>query len=214
MAGLRELGKQRRRERILESARVLVAEGGLEAMTVGRIAARAEVSPATIYNLCGTHDDLLVSLMTEDIEAHDQYLATTESADPLMGVFASVEAMVSGLCRDAKFFRPALLASRELQGDARVTLSQRAVRALREGVVEAHAQGLLRSDLRPDVLGERCFWSFYQLIMSWATGVLDDEHFRAFAHYNVGVFLLAAATEASRTQILERVQALEPVVAN
>ena len=60
--GLRERGKQRRTEQILAAARELLRESPDKALTVERIAARAEVSAPTVFNLIGRRERIWAAL--------------------------------------------------------------------------------------------------------------------------------------------------------
>jgi AcrR family transcriptional regulator len=53
-----------RRRRILEAATVLWAEHGMISDTIRSLATKAEVAPATIYNLVGNRDETLTEIMT------------------------------------------------------------------------------------------------------------------------------------------------------
>ena len=55
---LRERGKQQRRERIINAAIELLRQGGLNELSTAKIADKAEVSVATLYNLIGSMDDI------------------------------------------------------------------------------------------------------------------------------------------------------------
>ena len=56
--GLRERGKLRRTERILDAALELLREDPNQNLTVDRISERAEVAPMTVYNLVGNRDEV------------------------------------------------------------------------------------------------------------------------------------------------------------
>lgn len=56
--GLREQHKARRRMRILEATRELLRHGPDSVISAERIAERAEVAPATVYNLIGPRDKI------------------------------------------------------------------------------------------------------------------------------------------------------------
>lgn len=59
--------QQQRRQRIIESAIALAAEGGYEAVQMREVAARAEVALGTLYRYFTSKEHLLVSAMAEQI---------------------------------------------------------------------------------------------------------------------------------------------------
>ena len=56
---VRTLVKQERRDRILSRAQELISQKGFEGLSIRVLAARAEVSTPTIYNLVGNKEDIL-----------------------------------------------------------------------------------------------------------------------------------------------------------
>lgn len=56
-----------RRARILQTARELINEAGYEGMTTRELAARANVSPTTLFNLYNTKDELLLAALREQL---------------------------------------------------------------------------------------------------------------------------------------------------
>jgi AcrR family transcriptional regulator len=79
MSGLREKQKANRHTRILETATMLFRENGYDAVKMETIAAAAEVSIGTIYNYYQNKGDLLVAIVTlevnEVLSAGDRVIA-------------------------------------------------------------------------------------------------------------------------------------------
>jgi AcrR family transcriptional regulator len=81
MSGLRERNKAKRREGILDAALELFGTAEIQSVNLDQIAARAEVSLPTIYNLVGTREQLLVALIGRVIEGLVETLSEKASED-------------------------------------------------------------------------------------------------------------------------------------
>jgi AcrR family transcriptional regulator len=82
--GLRERNKAKRRAAILDATLELLATTRVDALSTERIAERAEVSPATVYNLVGTRQELLTALIDRVIEGLVDTVADgTRAHDPI-----------------------------------------------------------------------------------------------------------------------------------
>lgn len=68
MAGLRERHKEDRRLRILEAASALFRAQGYDAVRIEDIAGQADVSAGTCYNYFSTKGDILLSIVTMEVE--------------------------------------------------------------------------------------------------------------------------------------------------
>jgi AcrR family transcriptional regulator len=66
--------QRRRRERIIESALELAAEGGYEAVQMRTVAARADVALGTLYRYFTSKEHLLISAMAEQVAGLRQRL--------------------------------------------------------------------------------------------------------------------------------------------
>ncbi|WP_428926910.1 TetR/AcrR family transcriptional regulator [Marinibacterium sp. SX1] len=94
--GLRDRKKLRRREDILNAARLLFAERGIDGTTMAEIAAAVQVSPPTVFNYFGNKDGILIALITEGTRtARTVHLqkpprTDTDFATVLTGIFTDV----------------------------------------------------------------------------------------------------------------------------
>lgn len=95
MSGLRERQKAGRHRRILEAAAALFREHSYETATMKAIAALAEVSIGTIYNYYRNKGDLLVAIVSLEVE--DVLKAGEEViANPPETAEAAVDALIGG----------------------------------------------------------------------------------------------------------------------
>jgi AcrR family transcriptional regulator len=60
-------GSAQRVERILDAARELIREGGVDNLSMRSLAQRAKVSPMTTYNLIGSREQVLVELVRNEM---------------------------------------------------------------------------------------------------------------------------------------------------
>lgn len=67
VTGLREANKRARRDALVDAAQALVAEHGLDAVTVEMISAKAGVSARTFFNYFETKDDAVLGLVDTGI---------------------------------------------------------------------------------------------------------------------------------------------------
>lgn len=95
MSGLREKQKAHRHDRILDAATRLFREQGYEAVKIEAIAEAAEVSIGTIYNYYRNKGDLLVAIVSLEVE---EVLKAGEGviANPPASAEAAVDALIGG----------------------------------------------------------------------------------------------------------------------
>ena len=91
MAGLRPSTTRAaldRRRRIIEAVRTLLRRRPLDDISVADVAAEADVSPATVYNLVGTRDTLIVAMLEQSVGV---VLAGLPAVDPQRPVDAIID---------------------------------------------------------------------------------------------------------------------------
>ncbi len=93
MTGLRARQKAYRSRRIIQAAADLFHERGFDATRIEDIAARAEVSEGTAYNYFQTKGDLLVAIVSQEVE---EVLAAGQGV--IDAEHAEVQAALDALC--------------------------------------------------------------------------------------------------------------------
>jgi len=209
MTGLRERGKARRKERIIESAKRLLAAGGLEAMSLRRLADEAELSVRTLYSLVGGKEQVLVAVMQHN---HDRVLADLLDIDeqnPVEKLIAFVESTYRIIAEDAAAQKPLMRVLMTLYYDGRLSPQQwrllstekswvdaAVAEAVHRGLLSRAVPALLLSDLLMKVyhsnLGDylfdrsgldefrdRTMFEFWFSLSNVATGRLRQEYLAA-----------------------------------
>ena len=106
--GLRESQKDRRRARIVAAAGELLRERGIEGLAIREVAERAEVAPATIYNLIGGQNRVAAALVTAAIDAIPFARPDLACMEPLDRVIAHLASVFESFEARAPEVRPVI----------------------------------------------------------------------------------------------------------
>jgi AcrR family transcriptional regulator len=176
MAGLRERQKADRTRRILEAASALFRAQGYDAVRIEDIAAAAEVSAGTCYNYFSTKGDLLLAIVSMEVEeVVDAGQAVIDTPPP------DVELALRGLIRlyydhslnylSKEMWRKAMAFSIEAPGtpfSQRYTeLDAMLVAQVCDLIAALQKRGLARPDLDPAVLGQIVFNALNQMFIEF-----------------------------------------------
>ncbi|MFH8991198.1 TetR/AcrR family transcriptional regulator [Streptomyces sp. NPDC017940] len=192
--GLRARHKAERRSRILDAARELLRAEPESVLSTERIAERAQVAPATVYNLIGPRDKVWEALAAGFTDELDRRLALLGTDDPRDVVESTVRLFV-----DDPVVSRRLVREWEQSG---LVLDRSPLTQLRRALADARARGVLHADADTDalasVVGAGCVGALHQ----WVAAQIDDERFLARALLALDVSLAAAAADSHRDRLL------------
>jgi AcrR family transcriptional regulator len=201
-SGLRERHKRERRERILEAMRELLREQPLRTPTVERIAALADVSPASVFNLVGPREQQWAALCDSLLGELDACLAFAVEEDPreqarrivdeTVHLFIAQEAVCKHLVNSWQGSGP--------------LLQENPVPRLRAALRRGQASGMLRPDLHVEALVGHIATASGGALRQWAAGQISDAAFRVRVGFAVDVVFAAGASEDWSTELQEPLQ--------
>lgn len=207
----REDKKSQRAERILGHARAMIAEEGFDALKIRELAARAELTVPTIYNLIGGKREILARI----IEALVERLHLVQSQPDFDDIEAGFEQQIMRLAdlfaQDEDFYRAAFVA-----GDRSGLFEQRSdhgifARSLQQPVEAckaAQTEGLLKGAISAKELGRQVYDSYRLARQDWANGYFDLDGFRAQALTGIFISLAADASPEFEQRLLKRISSL------
>ena len=208
--GRREQGKARRRRRILDAAAELVEAEGLDGVTMRRLSEAAGVSYATVYNLVGAKEDVLVGVLRAGLEDLGAQLAAVGSPDPLDRARAVVAGVVDHFVGRPVLYRALVQAVHDPATGARgLPIRRRTIALYESSIRDAIEQGSLGDELDAHVLAVHVTLAVNGVIRRWAAGEIDAAGFRAEADYALRVALLGVATPSTRKKLLAELRACE-----
>lgn len=203
---LRERNKAKRRHAIIDGALELLRTIPLSELSVEEIAALAEVSPATVYNLVGTRDQLLVACVDRLVESLEEALLSIDlTSDPIAAAVLVVEVSNEALIADGAAFRQIVRAVNGLASEGTtiaVDPGQFEIAAMRA----AHERGILRGDVDPAATGRQIALSYNGALFAWAGGLLTDDGFKAAVRHGLWSALAGSATLDYRESFLDQLR--------
>ncbi|MBW6418804.1 TetR/AcrR family transcriptional regulator [Celeribacter sp. PS-C1] len=176
MAGLREKQKASRKRALVEAASLLFKQHGYEAAKIGEIAERAEVSVGTFYNYFPSKADLLLAIVSLEVEEvlHQGEAVlgwSHDSAPEAICRLASIYYDHSLVYLTKEMWRTAMaLAIQHPEtpfSDRYRMLDSELVKQVTKLVEVLQAQSLLRAEIDPAAFGEVLFMSLNGLFTTY-----------------------------------------------
>ena len=201
----------KRRETILREARILIAHEGFEALKIRDLAARADLTVPTIYNLVGGKNEIL-AVIIEEMVVQLRAIQDQAGIDPVEESFAKlINDLADHFATDEAFFRAAFIAGdrsglfEQSSGDG---IFAHFVQQPIEACSRAVDAGLLRGQIPPEVLGPQIYGCYRLARQDWANGYFDLEAFRTQALVGVFLCLASDAKPAFRKRLVDKVSSL------
>jgi AcrR family transcriptional regulator len=212
----REANTAARRQRILESARTLLAEAGQEGLSMRKLAREADVSVTTLYNLVGSREDILRALIEDSAERFESTVTVPASGgDSLARTVRAFDSVLRYLVDDAAILKPLIVANfatgygEELKKADRGLYIRGAKESVRECLEDALAEGQIRDVVSLDFLEAQFYVGLELALDRWAFGFLGDVEFRAKSLCGAYLTLLAFASSDNRPQLERELKKLE-----
>ncbi|MDA3031079.1 MAG: TetR/AcrR family transcriptional regulator [Actinomycetota bacterium] len=186
--------KQKRRD-VLVAAGSLISEHGLEGLTMRKLAARAGVAVATLYNQFGDRDGLLVAFVSNGLDQ----LEIEFDAEPAHGPIDTTRALFAAL--DAEFdsatdvWRRIFSTLKQGPGSHGMgEVGDRVVAFIEADFAKAAADGLFVIDCDVKRLARHVFTTRMNRLEKWATGAIEWDAYRDSS--DLGLELTLAAVLA------------------
>ncbi len=202
----REQAKDGRRRRIMEAARDIIRETGVDGLTMRAIAARAQVSLATPYNLYGSKRAIALAVL-DDVREFQVRFAKFKSNDAIEKIFKAISITLDYHRQDPAFYLTLWRSILDTNGDnelhAQIGLPQ-SMLFWRSLLDEAVQQGTLRGDIDLDILHQDLSFTFAAAMLGWVLGGISVNALEPTIGHGYAMTLCAAATDENRAAILDR----------
>jgi AcrR family transcriptional regulator len=212
----REANVAARRQRILESARSLLAQAGQDGLSMRRLAKEADLSVTTLYNLVGSREDILRALIEDSAEHFESTVTVPESiGDSLARTMKAFDSVLDHLVADAAVLQPLIVANiatgygEELRKEEHGLFLRGARNTVRQCLLDALAEGQIRDVVSLEFLEGQFYASLELALDRWAFGLVDEDELRVKGLWGAYLTLLAVASPENRPQLENELQKLE-----
>ncbi len=206
----RSANMRRRRQKILDCARQIIAQQGFDAFTYKELAQRAGVTIPTIHNLIGSKPALLEKLVEEMVTRIEQ-VQFAAAGDPLLTTEAFVDRLHGMFQDDEDFYRAAYVAadrSQLLSHSQPSGIYEQSIHLAAQVCIDGREQGYLEGQIDEQTMAYQMFGAHRLARHDWVAGFIDLTEYRRRALGGVCVALAADATPAFRQKVLSKLREL------
>ncbi|MFI4975485.1 MAG: TetR/AcrR family transcriptional regulator [Caulobacterales bacterium] len=193
----REEAKAERRHRIVTAARDLIRETGDTGLSMRAIAARANVSLSTPYNLFGSKRAIVLAVL-EDIQEFHERFSKLRSVSAVERIFQALSMSIHYYVDDPDFYRTLWTGVFDLSGkEVRAALAAPERDAFWLALVNAASdQGDILPEIDTRLLLRSLDLTFGAVMLNWVLGALTVEELEPAAGYGYALILRGAASAA------------------
>jgi AcrR family transcriptional regulator len=199
--GKRETAKAERRDAILDATLTLIdcADVDGEHASVEAIAREAGVAPATVYNLFGTRDAILVGLIRRLVvdTATGWQSGRTNRRHPLQTLLGAVDLVCAPLGERPRAWSHVILRLGDIVGrtSTDVSTGQDLGAVLATQWRDLQTAGIIQAAFSPATLGLQTYIMVNGALMRWAVGRINHEALRLLLRQSILLIANATATE-------------------
>ncbi|MBX3204937.1 MAG: TetR/AcrR family transcriptional regulator [Labilithrix sp.] len=207
-----EVGKQVRRDRILEAAEELIRRRGDIQFGMRELAEKAGVSPATPFNLFGSKGQVLWALLERDLGKQRQRIADDVETDPVERVLGLARRAVLTYARDERLFRP-LLSAVVSTNMLMPALLDRFTDLWHDALEEAEARRQLAADIDPALLARQLHLEYRAGLTLWLRGEVDVKGWNLHLMHGVLLVLRGSMTPRAAEKLHARLVSVQKKLA-
>jgi AcrR family transcriptional regulator len=175
-------GALARRGRIIAITHELIAELGIEGITMRDLAQRCGVAVATLYNQFGSREAIIAEALRGDFEGRYQPLSQrTSKLNPAGKVRERIGDAVRGMTGSLRDYTRSVMFfyfHHKPDSQLRSAIHDFVVSDFHAIVLEIDALGDLQPWVRPDVFADDLITQLYSLVMKWSQGHISDRRLR------------------------------------
>jgi len=207
--GIREKGKARRKQQIIQAAKRLLAAGGIEALSTRKLAEEAELSVHSLYALVGSKNEILDAVMEDNHNRVLSDILAINAQHPIEQIFAIVDSTYRIIAEDSAAQKPLMRVLMTLFDEGTLNPEPWWMMAqekgwMRNAVIEAIAQGLLKPDFPAPVVADMLMKIYLINLRDYLFDRVSLDAFRDTATFEFWFCLSSIAADRTRAEYAAR----------
>lgn len=193
-----------RQQRVLKCARKMLNESGYDGLVMRQLAIEAGVARATLNNLYGSKDDLIVASVRDTIS---RITNNTELVDdPLQNILARLARTAEEIRATPRYTEAMARAMFALGAESELakTLFDNATPFNRVQLERAREAGLIDSELDTEVIAIQLAANSWGMLLQWIMGRLTMQQSMVESERGALLILTAVASDTSHSQLRQR----------
>lgn len=202
-------GWERRQERtrrdVIDAAGALIAESGVVGLTMRKLAERAGVAVATLYNQFGDRDGVLVAFVSGGLDQLETELDAQPDEGPIDTTRQLFEALDESFAAEPEVWRPIFASLKSGSGGHGMgEVGDRVVAYIETDFAKAAADGRFEVDVDVAALARHVFNARMTRLEKWANDAIDWAAYRSSSTLGLELILAAVLRDPYRRDALRR----------
>jgi AcrR family transcriptional regulator len=195
----------RTRADVLVAAGELIAAGGVEGLSMRKLADRAGVAVATLYNQFGDRDGVLVAFVSAGLDELERQLSAAPDAGPIDTTRMLFDALDSTIAAAVDVWRPVFAVIKSGPSPTGLgAVGDRFVAIVEGDLAKAVTDDMFAVDLDTAQLAWHIFTTRMARLERWAAGIIGWDTYLASSRLGLEVTLAAVLREPLARAALER----------
>ena len=166
--------QERTRGDVLAAAGGIIADSGVEGMTMRKLAERAGVAVATLYNQFGDREGVLVAFVANGLDQLEVELDAKPAEAPIDATRALFAGFDETFERHPDVWRPIFATLKQQPASHGMgAVGDRVVAAIEHDLAKAAAEGWFAVEVDTEALARHLFVTRMNRIEKWAHGAID-----------------------------------------
>jgi len=200
-----ERRQERTRRSVLDATGELIAESGVDGLTMRKLAERAGVAVATLYNQFGDREGVIVAFVSSGLDQLEVDLGAQPGAGAIETTRQLFEGLDAACSTEPEVWRP-IFASMQtgLQTRGMGEVGDRVVALIEADLSKAAAGGMFAVDVDVAELARHIFITRTNRLEKWAHAAIEWDQYRSSSTLGLELILAAVLREPFRSAALAR----------